>query len=186
MPCKLPALKEATIASSEQRLCMLQLMLNDYPQFEIDTRELSRPGPSYMVDSLNSFRNELGNDASITLLLGMDAFIQLPEWHCYEQIFSRCHLLVMKRKIEKDVVLPEPLSKKLLAHEVFDKSLLLAHPFGSICLYDAGQYPISSSWLKSQIPTGRNLDAYLPAPVLKYIQEEELYLTPVITSAKTP
>lgn len=97
LPCKFPVLKKNTTASSEQRIQMLELMLLSYPEFEIDLREIQRPTPSFMVDTLQSFRDDLGNEISITLLLGMDAFLQLPQWHAWEKILELCHLLVMKR-----------------------------------------------------------------------------------------
>jgi len=176
VPCKIPVLKAATLASSEQRICMLKLALKDHPEFEIDRREISRSSPSYMVDTLISFRDELGDQASITLLLGIEVFTQLPEWHRWEDIFSLSNLLVMRRKLPNEVTLPEPLKARLLTHEVFDKNNLLAHPFGKICLYDAGQYAISSTWLRSQMHSGRNLDPYLPANVLQYIKDHNLYI----------
>ena len=99
VPCKQPVLKSKSIASSAQRLDMLKLALTSYSQFEfqIDTRELDRDTPSFMLDTLTSFQEEYKNKASITLLLGMDAFLELPRWHQWKKILTCCDLLVMQR-----------------------------------------------------------------------------------------
>ena len=74
IPCKVPAIKPASTASTEQRIHMLRLALKNYNQFEIDLREIKRDTPSYMVETLKSLRKDYPY-ASITLILGFDAFL---------------------------------------------------------------------------------------------------------------
>ena len=56
---------------------MLQLAIKKYNEFNLDLREIKRDTPSYMVDTLESFRTEYTND-SITLDYGYDAFLITP------------------------------------------------------------------------------------------------------------
>ncbi len=154
---------------------MLKLALLDYPAFEIDTRELTRTTPSFMIDTLDSFRDEFGYTMSITLCLGMDAFMLLPQWHAWQKILKRCHLLIIERAKMSEESLPEVLKSIVLAHEIFDKNTLMAHTHGKIYRFDAGYYPISSSWLRSQLLAGYSIERYVPAPVYQYIKDQALY-----------
>ncbi len=141
LPCKTPLIKKAASASSEQRVHMLQLALQNIPEFSIDNREIIRDTPSYMVDTLKSFRKELGESISITLCLGMDAFIQLPKWHSWQEIISLSNLLILKRAEIKDDTIEASLENLLKNHEVFNKTYLLTQPHGAIYRIDAGSTP---------------------------------------------
>ena len=58
LPAGTPPHRASPQASKPQRLEMLQLALTEFPQLQIDTRELERDGPSYMVETLQDLRNE--------------------------------------------------------------------------------------------------------------------------------
>ena len=175
LPCKTPLLKEATLASSEQRISMLKLALEDLPGYEIDTREITRNTPSFMVETLESFRQEVENTTTITLLMGIDVFVQLPQWHCWHKILKLCNLLVIQRAQVNEKNLSETLKNLLLTHEVNTKNTFLDPPCGKIYRYDAGQYPISSSWLRHEIQTGANVSSYMPAKIYTYVKDQDLY-----------
>lgn len=176
LPCKTPVLKAAALASSKHRLAMLKLALSNTPEFEIDTREITRSTPSFMVETLESFRHELGENTAISLCIGMDAFLQLPHWKSWNKILKLSHLIVMKRATINEKKLPDLLKKLLLANEVFDPSDVRTRPHGKIYCFDAGQYPISSSWLREEIQAGRDIKNHLPETVYHYIKTQALYL----------
>ena len=96
IPCRLPPHRNPPFFSPEQRLNFLQTATADEPGFVVDTRELDRPGPSYMVETLESLRQDLG-ETPICLILGLDAFLGLPGWHHWESLFELAHLVVMDR-----------------------------------------------------------------------------------------
>ena len=52
---------------------------------------------SYTVDTLKSFRDELGAERPICLLLGMDAFLGLPQWHRWRELLDLAHVVVAHR-----------------------------------------------------------------------------------------
>ncbi len=60
------------------RKTLLQLALADTPGFVLDERELQRPGPSYMVDTLESLRADYPT-TTLCLIIGMDAFAGFAE-----------------------------------------------------------------------------------------------------------
>ena len=175
LPCKTPLLKKPTTASSEQRLRMLELALEPYPQFQIDSREIRRTTPSFMVDTLQSFRYELGYEIAITLLLGKDAFLQLPQWHSWRTILTLSHVLVMDRVQKQQEVIPELLIDLLKTHQTTDKNYLLTKACGKIYQYNAGHIDISSTQLRKKQHLKDNIQAYVPKAVYQYIQQENIY-----------
>lgn len=96
IPCGTPPHRDPPCANGEQRLAMLRLALAGQPGLVIDPRELQRPGPSYMVDTLISLREELG-DVPLALIIGMDAFHGLERWHRWRELVDLCHLIVIHR-----------------------------------------------------------------------------------------
>lgn len=178
LPCKSPVLKKATQASSEERISMLKLGLIRYPRFSVDLREIQREGPSYMVDTLQSYRNEVGHRVSITLILGMDAFKQLPRWHQWQKIIQLCNLLVLNRPHTAGEFNDEPMKTFIKSHTINHKNELMHAISGKIYFYNAGCYDISSTLLREKIQQGMSIEQYLPAPVLSYIKEHKLYQYP--------
>lgn len=177
LPCKSPVLKKTTQASAEHRLAMLQLALLDYLNFKVDTRELDRDTPSYMVETLKSFRETLGDKVSITLLIGSDAFLQLPEWHQWDRLAELSHLLIIKRPHIDLESLPQVLRLFLEKRQTEDKHQLLNQPHGNVMYYDAGHYDISSTIIREQFYQNAAVKDALPPNVYAYIKEKALYQT---------
>ena len=74
IPNRLPPHRAAPWLSAEQRLQLLKAALQDYADVVIDERELNRAGPSYMVDTLGSLKQEFP-DESLCLIIGMDCWV---------------------------------------------------------------------------------------------------------------
>lgn len=174
IPCKLPTIKPASTATVEQRIDMLKLALANYNQFEIDLREINRDTPSYMVETLQSLRTEY-QDASITLVLGYDAFISLPKWYQWQDIMKLANLLVINRDAV-NVEMPESLKIVLQNHQVNDKIFLLNQKAGSIYQFNAGNHPISSTQIRKELKMHLIIDQYLPQEISDYIKQQRLYL----------
>ena len=175
LPCKTPVLKPANIATPTQRLMMLKLALTEYSEFEVDAREINRPTPSYMVHTLESYRAEWGENTAITLLLGMDAFIQLPQWYQWDRLLGLAHLLILNRNPAPTAEFSSPLNHLLLICKTHDKDDLLKQPHGKILCYDAGYYPISSTQLRNKVHAGESIESYAPQSVIQYIKDQALY-----------
>ena len=62
LPCRLPPHRAKPGLSASQRLQLLELAIEAEDGLAIDSRELQRNGPSYMVDTLESFRAEAGEE----------------------------------------------------------------------------------------------------------------------------
>lgn len=175
LPCKSPVLKNPSIASEKHRYEMLKILLSKYSQFSISTCELDRDTPSYMVDTLEKFRNELGSQVSITLLLGQDAFFQLNRWHDWYKLPKLCNLLVIYRS---GILLEQNISEKILSMFVDCRQLpfdILNSPCGKLTYFNAGSYPVSSTDIRHTIQSEGCVDFGLSKEIVDYIQRYNLY-----------
>jgi nicotinate-nucleotide adenylyltransferase len=177
LPCKDPVLKKTARASSQHRQAMLQLALHDLTGFEMDSREIMRNTPSFMVDTLESFRDEFGEETALSLCLGMDAFQQLPHWKSWQKILNLSHLIIMQRATCNEQTLLTPLKELLLVHRIHDPHDLRTKSSGHIYCLDAGHYSISSSQIRQKIQTGESIKEDVPSQVDAYIKAQALYLS---------
>lgn len=174
LPCKSPVIKNQCHAQSEQRVEMIRLAIKNYPQFRLDFREIERDTPSYMSETLESFRLEFPN-ASITLILGYDAFLSLHQWHHWEQLINLAHLLVINRSNYEKRSVPVIMHQFLEQYHNQDNSSLLKVRAGTVVLFNAGDYDISSTTLREQINKGVDVTGQLPQSVYEYIKNQALY-----------
>ncbi|HAT8178772.1 TPA: nicotinate-nucleotide adenylyltransferase [Legionella pneumophila] len=174
LPCKNPTIKPPSSANSKQRVDMLKLALKPYPDFKIDTRELDRDTPSYMIYTLQSFRLEYSN-SSLTLIIGYDALLNLPQWYQWEKIISLANLLVINREEFSQQPVPKAVQTLLNQHRNDDKNILLHHLAGVICLYNAGRYDIASTRIREQLKQHNDVKNALPESVYDYIKRQGLY-----------
>jgi len=96
IPNRVPPHRDTPWLSSEQRLALLTTALQDYPDIIVDERELNRDGPSYMVDTLKSLKQDFP-DKRLCLIIGMDVFYGISAWFEWRSIFDLCQLVVTTR-----------------------------------------------------------------------------------------
>ncbi|HHH35239.1 MAG TPA: nicotinate-nucleotide adenylyltransferase [Gammaproteobacteria bacterium] len=173
VPCRLPPHRGRPGAAAQDRCNMLRLALACQRGFVVDERELRREGPSYMVDTLTSLREEVGQ-RPLCLMLGMDAFASLDTWHRWERLIELAHLVVAHRPgIDGE---PSSAVSGLLArHGVEDGERLRRSPSGCILLQPVTQLEISATRIRELVRGGQNPRYLLPEPVLEYIWREGLY-----------
>lgn len=177
LPCKKPVLKEQATATPEQRVKMLELALdsvdNNY-NFAIDLSEIKRSTPSYMVETLQHFRRQLGKQVAIILLMGADAFSQLPHWHEWQKLLTLANILVIERA-GFTATYPDLINKLLEIHETHNANVIVQQSASFIYRYHAGSFNFSSTWIREQLSQGQDMTKFIPKPVINYIQENNLY-----------
>ncbi|QXP83286.1 nicotinate-nucleotide adenylyltransferase [Methylococcus sp. ANG] len=174
LPCRQPPHRPPPVADAGTRLRMLEIALADADGgFALDTRELERSGPSYMVDTLGSIRKEVG-DEPLCLILGLDAFLALPAWHRWRRLFALAHIVVLQRP-DYDVEYAEDLERCVEERQVADPSQLTAQPEGMIYFLEVTQLAIASTSIRRMLREGRNAKYLLPDAVLELIRRESLY-----------
>lgn len=176
MPCSVPPHRESPVATTGQRLAMLQRAVADEPSLVVDERELQRSGPSYMVDTLSSLRDELG-DTPLCLCLGVDAFLGLPGWHRWEALLELSHIVIAHRPgwTLDERSMPEELVRLMATCQHDDPAELGRRPAGAIVMQAVTQLDISATAIRRCIADGQSARFLLPDAVWHYILEQKLY-----------
>lgn len=174
VPCADPAHREPARASARDRLAMVELAAAGTPGLVVDDRELRRPGPSYMVDTLDSIRSEVA-DVPLCLILGMDALLGLASWHRWQRILELAHIAVMQRPgvetPDRGIIAELLDSREITAREGFQ-----AASSGKIMFVPITQLHISATQIRDILASGRRADYLTAAPVLRYIRSRQLYV----------
>ena len=97
IPNRIPPHKqEATGASFEQRLRMVELAVAGHPLLEACDIE-RHEGKSYTIQTLESLRSAYGRSAHIFFIIGADAFAEAVTWHRAEEVFRLTEFIVAAR-----------------------------------------------------------------------------------------
>jgi nicotinate-nucleotide adenylyltransferase len=174
LPTGSPPHRDRPYASPELRLRMVQAAVADEPAFVVDDREVRRTGLSYSVDTLSELRDELP-DRSLCLLLGMDAFLGLPNWHRWRELLGLTHIVVAHRPGWKAPT-SGPLGEVMVDHGTGSIRDLHEKPAGRIYVHAVTQLEISSTELRQIIETGRDPRYLVPESVREIIRETRSYV----------
>ncbi len=177
LPCHLPPLKEAPARTSAQRLVMVELAIADYPQLQVDARELNRPKASYTLDTLQEIRAEQGDDVSLCWCVGMDSLNTINLWYHWRELLDYAHLVVAARPgwtlpIEGEV------AEWLKSHRLSADKLSL-QPQGGVVIETLSLVDVSSTALREALASSEQLtdglSEQLPTAVYDYIEQHGLY-----------
>ena len=158
LPAKQPWQKPDLAASTEQRLAMIKLAISDIPGLDVNEVELTRPGKTYTIDTLEA----LAPEHQYFWLLGADQLQNFPTWHRWQDVAKRVTLVAAQR----------PGAALSIGPELTD---LVKRGQTKVIHLDFEPMDVSSSALRealrAQQPTGQWLDPR----VASYIQEHGLY-----------
>ena len=152
-------------ADGEHRLAMLRLALADCPEAEVDTRELDRTGPSFTVETLESFRREVHPSTTFRLLIGSDQAAVFHTWHRWNDILRLAEPAVLIREGDD----PETVLSRIASSQG-SKAAASWRPR----LLPLPTMPQASTVVREAAAAQRSLDGVPPA-VSRYIQANGLY-----------
>ena len=163
IPAGRPWLKAGRdISQPDHRLAMVELAVGHHASYSVSNIELDRPGPTYTVDTLEQIRDEVGPEAELFLVLGMDSLRELSRWREPARLFEMCTLVGVSRPGFEDV-------KLSCLDEVVDgvsrRVELVRGPLVSI----------SGTEIRNRVSKGQPVGACVPVPVEAYILEHGLY-----------
>jgi nicotinate-nucleotide adenylyltransferase len=171
IPCHLPSHRHQPCVSGNLRMEMLKLAISDSPGLQVDSCELDRQGPSYMLDTLKILRQELGEHERLLLFMGADVFDGLERWHLWQQLFQYAHIVVMTRPGYTSKLLADFFQQRLIG----DSALLQSQAFGCVFFQAVTQLDISATKIRQIFATGGNPQFLLPDKVISFIREHQLY-----------
>jgi len=173
MPCGDPPHRTDTYANAEHRLEMVRVAVEGQAGFVVDDRELRREGPSYSIDTLLSLREDFPQ-RSLGLIVGMDAFLDLPSWHRWREILDIAHIIVAHRPGWRAPDMG-PLGDMLTdsgTHRIDD---LHEQTHGRIHIHAVTQLEISSTEIRELVAAGRDPRFLMPDAVRDVIAATQCY-----------
>lgn len=173
LPTGNPPHREASLAPPDLRLSMVRAAIAGQAAFVVDDREMRRSGVSYTVDTLLDLRREFP-DRSLCLLLGMDAFLGVPHWHRWREIFDLAHVIVAHRPGWKAPI-TGPLGEVMVDRGTGNIRELHAATAGRVFVHAVTQLEISSTDLRSLIVANRDLRYLVPEAVREIIVTSGCY-----------
>ena len=181
VPCRIPAHRGTPQLSAEQRLTLVHLAMHGQPGFVADGRELQRAGPSFMVDTLASLREDF-REQPLCLIIGSDAFRKLHTWHRWQELSQFAHIVVMRRPgaLEPFTAV---LEEFIAPRRIEDTSALHHQRAGTILFQSVTQLDISATQIRTLLARGHSPRFLLPEAVLAYIHVQALYReSPILAS----
>lgn len=85
--------EDRVVSSARHRVEMCRLAVEGVDEFEVDTREVDREGPTYTIDTLESF----SRSEELSLIVGADAAAGLDTWHRWPDVASRASIVIAPR-----------------------------------------------------------------------------------------
>jgi nicotinate-nucleotide adenylyltransferase len=154
-----PHKKEYAVTAAEHRLRMVELAVNGSAHLRAEPMEVQREGPSYTADTLRALRDEHPGD-EIVFITGADAVAEIGTWHEPEQVVRLCRLVAVSRP------------GLGLDHM---KDLVPAGLLPFIEVHTAPEIGISATMIRQRVRDGLPIRYLTPDPVVRYINEHDLY-----------
>ncbi|MDI6808473.1 MAG: nicotinate-nucleotide adenylyltransferase [Candidatus Eisenbacteria bacterium] len=157
VPSGRPPHKERNYLSpAKDRIEMTSLAIRGNPFFELSDIEVKSDEISFTVRTIVSFRNVVGKEAALYLIMGSDSLAELGTWKDPEKILDECTVVAVRRPGCKT---PEP--EELRRQKV--------------SVIDSQGVEISSTEIRRRIGRGESVRYLMPDAVLSYIASHGLY-----------
>lgn len=173
LPTGNPPHREAPLTTPELRVQMVSAAIAGISAFIVDDRELRRSGMSYSVDTLTELRSEYP-DRSLCLMVGMDAFLGMPTWHRWREIFDLAHVVVAHRPGWK-APMTGPLGEIMVDRGTGSIRDLHDALAGRVYVHAVTQLEIASTDLRQLILSGKDLRYLVPDAVRELILSTGCY-----------
>ncbi len=181
-----PHKSDPKMAPFEHRWRMLEHATGGHPRFRLSDLEKRLEGTSYTVRTLRALGQELPPETALFLLVGADAFFEIPTWWRYREIFQKASVVVLERPgvLEEDPVafLHRHVSadyEEELQESSTDSSTLRASYRSSMFLpvvfLRTTRLDIASSRIRALAGRGKSIRFLVPDGVMHYIEEKRLY-----------
>lgn len=147
------------------RFAMIEKAIDGFDGFSVSDCELSRPEPSYTLDTVRFFRDQFGPDAILYWLTGADQLSDLEKWYCVGDLLKECRLSVMVR-----AGYPPP---DFGPFEGVFPSACIEQLKGDVL--QTPRIDLSSTDIRCQLSSASVPPNALPPGVLEYIMRHHLY-----------
>jgi nicotinate-nucleotide adenylyltransferase len=160
------------------RYAMVTLACTEDPRFVPSLLESPTPdaGPRYSVDTVRAAKRALDRGDELFFLIGVDAFLDLPQWKDYRRLLDSVNLIVVSRPgfAMKEIVrtIPSGLVRKPSGRTP-PNTLRMRRT--SLHVLEDIDIAIASRNIREAIRAGRRVAGLVPQLVEQYIVKEGLY-----------
>ena len=92
-----PHKPSAELMPAGDRLEMVRLATAGTPYFQVTDVETKRAQKAYSIDTIRALRQQFPSDTAFTFIIGLDAFLDIPNWKDPEAVLSACDFAVVSR-----------------------------------------------------------------------------------------
>lgn len=184
VPSCLPPHKEnVDLVSSEDRLEMVRLAIEENPFFDVSDVETRREGMSYSIETLKELIRFYGQGVILSFIVGIDAFLEITTWKDYKNLFDLSNFIITGRpgynKEQLCEDLPPEISESVFCddeegYHTLTESSKDSAGF-SIVYLETIQLDISSSMLRKRIKEKKTIKYLVPPEIEAYIKVHRLY-----------
>lgn len=159
------------------RLNMVTLACAGRPRFVPSLVETPHADgrPHFSISTARHVRRSLKARDGLYFLIGIDAFLTLPEWKDYRRLLELADFIVVSRPGYPDSMISDTLPPELRAgaRAARGDSIPLRH--STLHILRGVDVPASSSAIRRAVAAGRRVSGLVPRLVEEYIRKEELY-----------
>ena len=138
--------------------------------------------PNYTIDTVRRLKRSLKAGDRLFLLIGIDAFADIAQWHQAEDLFRECAFVVASRPgyslADVANALPERLRPKPAVTRPFHKQAAtgdLVLTGATVHLLEKVHQPVSATAIRHAAGAGKSLGRLVDASVADYIKKVGLY-----------
>ncbi len=168
VPAYIPPHKDSKrVLPFDMRRDMLESSIQGWSSLEVNCMEKNRPGPSYTLDTLESYVQEYPGQEPF-FILGDGDLLTMPNWHRGREIPYLSNLLVIGREGE-DAEIAEFISGFWESFQVQDY-IWQVKKGREIRYLSVPRIDVSSSMIRARWLAGKSIDWLVPESVQKYLR----------------
>ncbi len=179
VPCGVPPHKiEEDLAPFLHRFAMVALAVQGEPAFVLSLLEAPKPDrrPNYSVETAETVRRKLGSQDRLYFILGLDSFLDLPNWKDYRRLCELADFIVASRPGFGSREIMASIRNGHAGKTVTGSVSMPAIPSGTgVHVLSRVRAAIASREIRSAARAGRSLAGLVPPLVEEYIRKEDLY-----------
>jgi nicotinate-nucleotide adenylyltransferase len=181
VPSGNPPLKTKDIAPAWHRFAMAKIAIKNNRLFKLSDIESRLPGKSYTVKTIEALQKE-NPQVEFSLILGIDAFLDIPNWWHPEHLVTLSHFIIISRpgyafpdlQSSPYIKINKAILKEMDASGIESHRATLPSQREAVLLR-LTPLSISSTEIRRLVRLGSSIKYLLPPAVQSYIMNNKLY-----------
>lgn len=175
------------LAPGVDRYFMLKEATAENPYFEVSDVELLRSGRSYTIDTVEQIFSLLPRDSGCSLIMGMDAFMEVETWKSFQNLFERIEVIVVSRpacpelsgaRADQTETMRDVILSRISKQYRYDpETSCFVHPrMKTIYRFKATAIDISATNIRRLVAGQKSIRYLVPETTETYIYQKRLYV----------